>query len=57
MYHTPRSGGTSTVQLRSKLPHILRTIPFHTNYRRPPGILSIMSFARIELSDSRRIPC
>jgi hypothetical protein len=28
-YRTPRSGGISTVQLRSKLPHILHIIPFH----------------------------
>jgi hypothetical protein len=30
VYRTPRSGGiSSTVQLRSKLSHILRMIPFH----------------------------
>jgi hypothetical protein len=35
------SGGITTVQLRSKLPHILRTICMHTNYRKPPRILRI----------------
>jgi hypothetical protein len=29
VYYTPRSGVISTVQLRSKLSHILRIIPFH----------------------------
>jgi hypothetical protein len=50
MCRTPRSGGISTVQLRSKLPHIMRTIPFHTNYRRLPGILS--SWASCPLRES-----
>jgi hypothetical protein len=29
VYRTPRSGGISTVQLRGKLPHMLRIILFH----------------------------
>ncbi|KAJ8584560.1 hypothetical protein M405DRAFT_826564, partial [Rhizopogon salebrosus TDB-379] len=51
---TPRSGGISTVQLRKKLPHILRTIPSYKLSQ--TRILSIMPFARIELPNSRRIP-
>ncbi|KAJ8585473.1 hypothetical protein M405DRAFT_408073 [Rhizopogon salebrosus TDB-379] len=56
LVRTPRSGSIDTVQLRRKL--ILRTISIcmHTNYCKPPRILSIVPFARIELPNSRRIP-
>jgi hypothetical protein len=41
MYRTTRPGGATTVQLRSKLPHILRIICTHTSYRKPHRILRI----------------
>jgi hypothetical protein len=40
-YRTTRPGGITTVQLRSKLPHILRIIFTHTNYWKPHRILRI----------------
>ena len=41
VYRTTRPGGITTVQLGSKLPHILRIVFTHTNYRKPHRILRI----------------